>query len=214
VPKGDSWASRQRYYCSIVESQGEMEAGTISKKKESKRMVSGVHQRGLFAQTSETSERMEEEVQNCGDDTAMEKDCGESTNSDFEFYSQHLGKGVRESDAGCDSEGQKGDVFQLVEEVPEYCGKFEAATCRATARELMGLIQLQQFRCAISGVGLDPNSARLDHIVAISNGGTNLIDNLQWVTDDVNKAKGTMSQEQFISMCRSVADWSRRDTTP
>lgn len=67
----------------------------------------------------------------------------------------------------------------------------------------------QNYRCALSGVPITPESAQLDHVVPLADGGDNTIENLQWLHEDVNSAKGTMSQERFIEMCRLVAQYTR-----
>jgi|688.fasta_scaffold270557_2 hypothetical protein len=79
---------------------------------------------------------------------------------------------------------------------------------KASAGELLKKVKSQRFRCALSGVKLVPETAQLDHIVPLSNGGTNDIENLQWLDARVNKAKGTMSQAEFIKMCKQVAQWT------
>ena len=78
---------------------------------------------------------------------------------------------------------------------------------KANAEQLMQLLRQQSFRCALSGVEISPETARLDHIVPVSQGGTDEIGNLQWLHVDANTAKGTMSQEQFILMCRRVSGY-------
>jgi 5-methylcytosine-specific restriction endonuclease McrA len=78
-----------------------------------------------------------------------------------------------------------------------------------THRELMTLIERQGFRCALSGVRLDPEHAVIDHIVPVSKGGDNEIENLQWVHTVANKMKGNMSNESFIKWCTRVARQNR-----
>lgn len=78
---------------------------------------------------------------------------------------------------------------------------------KTNAEQLMELLKQQSFRCALSGVEISPDTARLDHIMPVSQGGTDEIDNLQWLHVDANTAKGTMSQEQFILMCRRVSGY-------
>ena len=78
---------------------------------------------------------------------------------------------------------------------------------KATAKQLMELIVSQEYRCALSGVLLTPATAALDHKLAVSAGGSDAIDNLQWVSQDVNRAKGAIEQDAFITMCRLVAKW-------
>jgi len=79
---------------------------------------------------------------------------------------------------------------------------------KATRTQLIKLINEQEFRCALSGVELEPSDATLDHIVPVSNGGDHSIDNLQVVNDTVNRMKGTLSNDDFIMWCRKVASWN------
>jgi hypothetical protein len=79
----------------------------------------------------------------------------------------------------------------------------------ATARQLKEILERQEYRCALSGVKLEPQDASLDHIVPVSKGGSNSADNLQFLHKDVNRAKFTMSQQDFIKMCARVAEYSR-----
>jgi 5-methylcytosine-specific restriction endonuclease McrA len=70
---------------------------------------------------------------------------------------------------------------------------------------IMGMIETQGFRCALSGRQLTPETASLDHIVPLSRGGTHDRSNL-WVVDQhVNTAKGTLTVDEFVAMCRDVA---------
>jgi hypothetical protein len=92
------------------------------------------------------------------------------------------------------------------------CGKLfskekKKAIRKASAAQLMKMLREQEFRCALSGIDLTPETARLDHIVPVSQGGADEIGNLQWLHVDANTAKGTMSQEQFILMCRRVSGY-------
>ncbi len=48
-------------------------------------------------------------------------------------------------------------------------------------------------------------NASLDHRVARSVGGTDKIDNLQWITLAANVAKGILHESEFIALCRRVA---------
>ncbi len=78
---------------------------------------------------------------------------------------------------------------------------------KASAESLLTLIESQEYRCELSGVRLEPSSASLDHKTPVSSGGSDEIDNLQWVSTEVNRAKGSMSQDAFIAMCKRVAAW-------
>lgn len=74
-------------------------------------------------------------------------------------------------------------------------------------QELYKLAKDQEFRCALSGLPLDPSDAALDHIVPVSKGGTDDIGNLQWVHFVINKMKGSLDNEEFVAMCRKVSQW-------
>ena len=73
-----------------------------------------------------------------------------------------------------------------------------------TAVEIYNLIKKQDFKCALTGRELEPKTASIDHIQPLSRGGEHSINNLQTVHYDVNQAKGTMTQDEFIEMCREV----------
>lgn len=76
-----------------------------------------------------------------------------------------------------------------------------------TATQVMELVHEQNFRCAISGRGLTPKTASLDHIVPLGKGGEHSIKNV-WVVDhQINLAKGTMTFDEFVSMCRDVVNY-------
>lgn len=71
---------------------------------------------------------------------------------------------------------------------------------------VLDLIEGQGFRCNLCGITVTPQDARLDHITPRVDGGADEIENLQWLCDQCNRAKGTLSQRQFILMCRRVAN--------
>lgn len=73
-----------------------------------------------------------------------------------------------------------------------------------TAKMIMRMIEQQQFRCALSGRTLTPESVSLDHIIPLSRNGTHDISNLWAVDQQINTAKGTMIVEEFLAMCRDV----------
>lgn len=83
-------------------------------------------------------------------------------------------------------------------------------TKKRMAQEIKEKLELSGFKCALTGWKLDPENFELDHIVSINDGGKHEPENLQCVHALVNKAKGTMGNEQFISMCKAVADQAKR----
>ena len=76
-----------------------------------------------------------------------------------------------------------------------------------TGTRIMKMIERQGFRCAVTGRTLTPKTASLDHIVPLKDGGDNNMGNVQIVHADANAAKGTMSMERFVALCRDVAAW-------
>lgn len=83
----------------------------------------------------------------------------------------------------------------------------QKSTNSASTEEVKSLMQKQEFRCALTGSVLDPSGTDLDHIISKEKGGTDRIENLQWVTRTVNHMKGTLSQKKFIAICKQVAKW-------
>jgi 5-methylcytosine-specific restriction endonuclease McrA len=75
---------------------------------------------------------------------------------------------------------------------------------KITARGLLRLLEQQQHRCALTGRPLTPELATLDHIMPLSKGGLNTMENAQIVHKDANQAKGTMTLHEFVGMCREV----------
>lgn len=80
----------------------------------------------------------------------------------------------------------------------------ERQPLKVTGKRLVEMIERQQYRCALSGRKLTPKTASLDHIVPFSKGGEHTMENVQIVHVEVNNAKGTLTQEQFIAVCRDV----------
>lgn len=78
-----------------------------------------------------------------------------------------------------------------------------------TAKQLMAVLENQEFRCALTGVPLTPRTCEIDHKVPIARGGTNDIDNVWFIDRTVNRAKHTMTIEEFRAMCQRVIEWTR-----
>jgi hypothetical protein len=76
---------------------------------------------------------------------------------------------------------------------------------RPTRQQLRAKLERNNYRCTLCGEPLNPQNAWLDHIDPRASGGTDGIENLQIVMAPINRAKGTLTQSQFISMCHAVA---------
>jgi hypothetical protein len=76
---------------------------------------------------------------------------------------------------------------------------------RVPVADLCQLWELQGGRCAMTGDELVPGvNASLDHIGPVQRGGTSDIENLRWVTLQVNHAKRDFSDAAFVTMCRKI----------
>lgn len=73
-------------------------------------------------------------------------------------------------------------------------------------KDILELLETQDYRCALSGRPLTPETAALDHVLAISRGGSHTRSNLQILHRDVNRAKHTLTNEEFVSLCCAVVE--------
>lgn len=71
-------------------------------------------------------------------------------------------------------------------------------------------LERNQYKCALTGWPLTVDRFEIDHVVSLNDGGSNDAENLQCVHPLVNKAKGTMGNQQFIEMCKAVAELARK----
>jgi len=81
-------------------------------------------------------------------------------------------------------------------------------------RAVMLLVERQRFRCALTSSPLTPETASLDHIVPVCRGGEHRIENTQVLDRAVNRAKGTLTNEQFIALCSQVWRHTQARRTP
>lgn len=77
-----------------------------------------------------------------------------------------------------------------------------------SVENVLRLLEHQQYRCALTGRGLTPQTASLDHIIPVRLGGEHAIENTQVLHKDVNRAKGALTNEEFRAMCREVVAWA------
>jgi len=100
------------------------------------------------------------------------------------------------------------------DEISGFCGQKERqydsgseSQRNVSSKELLQLIEMQDYRCALTGRELTPETAHVDHVVPLSRGGSHGIENLQVLHADVNTAKSTLTQDEFLAMCRDVVAW-------
>jgi 5-methylcytosine-specific restriction endonuclease McrA len=97
---------------------------------------------------------------------------------------------------------------RLVKEGEEMEQQLEVAS----RPQLLKLLRKQDYKCALSGIELNPNDAVIDHVLPVSKGGKHTIDNLQILFDEINRMKGNLSNERFIELCSMVASISKIDS--
>lgn len=84
---------------------------------------------------------------------------------------------------------------------------------RITKQEVLHLLESQDYRCALTGWELTPHTASLDHQIPVSRGGEHCIQNAQALHEDVNRAKGTLTNAEFIDLCRAIVRHSDNPTS-
>jgi hypothetical protein len=75
---------------------------------------------------------------------------------------------------------------------------------KVTPKVAMRILELQEFRCALSGRTLTPETAALDHIVPLARGGEHTAANIWILHRDVNRAKGTLLMSEFYALCEQA----------
>jgi 5-methylcytosine-specific restriction endonuclease McrA len=76
-----------------------------------------------------------------------------------------------------------------------------------TIKDLAKLWKSQRGICALTGRNLDRKS-QIDHIVPVSRGGSDRIENLRWVVKEANRSKLNLLDHEFIELCKDVISWS------
>lgn len=93
------------------------------------------------------------------------------------------------------------------EQVPEVAPPEGRAISK---RDVLDLLESQAYCCALTGWELTPHTASLDHRLPVSRGGEHTVANAQVLHEDVNRAKGTLTNEEFITLCRAVVQHADR----
>jgi 5-methylcytosine-specific restriction endonuclease McrA len=89
---------------------------------------------------------------------------------------------------------------------PQVAADMPRPSGAVSSGNVLRLLEWQQHRCALTGRTLTPETASLDHIMPVSCGGEHVMENAQVLHKDVNRAKTTMSNDEFIHLCREVVD--------
>jgi len=72
--------------------------------------------------------------------------------------------------------------------------------------DILKVLQYQEYCCALTGVQLTPETATVDHIIPIKLGGKNCVDNIQIVTPEANRIKGTLTMDELLAMCKMIVN--------
>lgn len=91
---------------------------------------------------------------------------------------------------------------------PEGQTEQDKPTGTVSTNGVLNLLNYQSYRCALTGRPLTPREAALDHIIPVRFGGEHRIDNAQVLHKEVNRAKGSLTNEQFVALCHEVVAWS------
>jgi hypothetical protein len=73
-----------------------------------------------------------------------------------------------------------------------------------TLSQLWRLAKRQRLICPISGIKLNNNNISLDHIIPFSQGGKNVIENIQLIDYNINIMKNSHSQQEFLSIIKTI----------
>lgn len=93
-------------------------------------------------------------------------------------------------------------------------GKGNAESDKITKSGVLRLLERQKYRCFLTGWELTPHNVSLDHRLPVSRGGTHTLSNAQALHEDVNRAKGTLTNEEFIELCRAAVRHSEQKQLP
>ena len=80
--------------------------------------------------------------------------------------------------------------------------------------QLYDLFISQEGRCFYTGAELTPGvNAGLDHQVPVRRGGAASIQNLRWVTIQLNRVKNDLTHDEFLELCNTVGGRFHKPTT-
>jgi hypothetical protein len=87
----------------------------------------------------------------------------------------------------------------------KYKNKKKAPFTRLTAFDLWKIAKKQRLICPLTGMKLTAQNISVDHILAVSKGGTNAPSNIRLVHKIANHMKNHYSDTQFMEICSLVA---------
>jgi 5-methylcytosine-specific restriction endonuclease McrA len=79
-----------------------------------------------------------------------------------------------------------------------------------SAFDLWKIAKKQKLKCALTGEKLTSENISIDHIVSKSKGGMNIPSNVRLVLKPINIARQTMTDNEFIELCKKVVNHSSK----
>jgi len=79
-------------------------------------------------------------------------------------------------------------------------------TTISNARLLQAVFERQGGICPYTGRTLTYGTAEIDHVLPRAKGGTDCVDNVEWVHPDVNRAKAALGRDEFLMLCLAVIE--------
>lgn len=76
---------------------------------------------------------------------------------------------------------------------------------KVTGAQLENLRNKQGGKCYYSGATLTLKNVSLDHRQPLSRGGEHCMENVVLCTRQINRMKGQMTEQEFLSVCLSIA---------
>lgn len=73
---------------------------------------------------------------------------------------------------------------------------------KISIEDMQKVLELQSYKCALTGIKLNPSNMSLDRIDSSVG---YVVGNIQWVLKDINRMKSDLNQDNFIELCRLVA---------
>ncbi|MCK5617741.1 HNH endonuclease [Candidatus Pacearchaeota archaeon] len=70
--------------------------------------------------------------------------------------------------------------------------------------ELRSILEDQDYKCALTGDELTPETTAFDHKMPLSQGGSSEKENLHAVIKQANVSKSDMNMQEFIDICAKV----------
>ena len=113
-----------------------------------------------------------------------------------------------------------GPIPKTVFNIIIYHAKRRSIPCQLTIEDIAKIYNEQQGKCALTGrpipFGFGLHSNKVPHMASLDRIDSSkgyILENIQWVHKDVNWAKRTLSQKEFIELCNEVVSYENKNNT-